>query len=181
MAKQSGNTLIIDTREDVLEELELLDVDELVKKVRDADLNTEYLLIEKLITFADVPGYGKCCTYSTDEKNSTDAYSKKSLEKRSQKNYLFYKTAKEISKYEHSKRNEKIFFNQTKQTNIHMPLEFYTFIGRKDSREEKNYDINNGDVHYYIVNSTFCETFAEKITNDTFEKLDREKKLKPIR
>ena len=45
MARQSGNTLIIESKEDIIEELDLLDVDEMVKRVQTADVGTEYMLI----------------------------------------------------------------------------------------------------------------------------------------
>jgi len=180
MAKQSANTIILSVKEDVLDEIEMLGVDELADIINKSAPDTEFLLIERLIVFADVLGSGKYCDYSTKKKDAENAYSKKELEKRAAKNYLFYKTSKEIVEYEKKNKAAKIFFNQTKQTNIHMPLDFYNFIGRKYSRVEKDYDINSGNVHCYIVNSTIRETFSKSKTDDTFEKLGREKRGKEI-
>lgn len=176
MARISSNAIVMQDREEILEEIDLLGVDELFTRIQSADETFEFLLIEKLVTFADVPGYGKCCTYSTKDKNHPNAYKNASLIKRAKQNYLFYKSTKEIVEIEKKSKANKVFFNQTKQTNIHLPLAFYEFIGRKDSRKERNYDINSGNVHCFLVNSTLRDTFSKEITDCSLDKLGKEKK-----
>lgn len=175
--RNSSNFRIVTDYHQIEEELDVLGQKKLWSEL--SPKNT-YLFVEKILTFADIPTYGKYC-YDEKIKKKKDAFSDQSIKQRAESNYLFYLTKSEIAAYELKNKKKKVFFCETKQSNISMPEAFYDFLGLDGgSRANKGTSLNSGIYSTFIVNSCIKDCFEEKITNETFAKLGRTALAKSI-
>lgn len=179
MSKQQRNKTgfkILSDIKQIKEELSILDVDVLKDALKD---DKEYLLIEKLISFADIPTFGKC-KYLKSDKNNKKAFSTSSIKQRIKQNYLFYNSNDEMYRYEIVNKKEQLFFCQTKQSNIYMPNCFYDFLGIPNARKKENINLNEGNYRCVLVNSTIEKYFLKEITDSTLKNLGRTYKAKDV-
>lgn len=102
--RNSGYTSIDRDVESIKYKLRLLEMDDLSSKIFADENNYEYLAVEKLLTFADIPNYAKYTYYSSD-KEKKDAYKEESIKARVNKNILFYNTIDNMVSFE--KKEEK--------------------------------------------------------------------------
>lgn len=169
--RNMGKPKIICDYEKIKEELRIIDMLELSNKMK---IDNEYILIEKLITFADIPCYAKYC-YNTEDKNQKNAFSKSKIEERVKKNKLFYSDINEMIKYEDSNKKEKLFFVQTKQANIALPNQFYSFLNKSYPNGKLKYTFDSKDgYNFFLVKKSLDEYFNPSITNKCLEKLGKE-------
>lgn len=179
MTKRNKSYVSIETNVDEIKfKLKLLDMDDLADRIFVNVNDFDYLLIEKLLTFADVPTYAKY-PYSSEEKKGKDAFSDEKIIERIEKNILFYNSRQDMFKFEKSNKKTKKFFLQTKQGNIYLPLEFYQFLDMKDPKEYDYvkhaprfiFDENHYDV--YLVRKSLDEYFSCDKTNECLKKLGK--------
>lgn len=173
--RNSGNSRVITDFEIVQEELETLCLKSLLDSM---SRDKEYMYIDKLLTYADVPTFGKHKANSED-KDGDEVYSEDSLNKRAKANYLFYYKPEQIIQIEKRNRREKHFFCETKQSNISLPSAFYSFLGTSQPRDGAS-DLNSGKYRTYLVNSCIGDAFDEESTNDLFSKLGRDRLAKKV-
>lgn len=171
MKRNSSNSRVITDYELIREELEILGQKKLVA---DMSREKEYMYVDKLLTYADVPSFGKHKANSSD-KEGTRVYSKENLQKRAQANYLFYYKEEQIIRIEKKQRPH--FFCETKQSNITLPIAFYQFIGTKNA---KSTDLSESRFTVLLVNNCISGAFDEDSTNELFSKLNRPKMAKKI-
>lgn len=172
MSKQQRNKTgfkILSDIKQIKEELSILNVDVLKDALKE---DKEYLLIEKLISFADIPTFGKC-KYRNSDKSKKNAFSKNSIKQRIGQNYLFYNSNNEMYKYEMSNKKDKLFFCQTKQSNIYMPNCFYDFLDISTPRKNRGFNINSDSRSCFLVNSTITKYFSKELTEATLKHLER--------
>lgn len=150
--------------------LRMLEMDKLINHLFVDEDESEYILVEKMITFADVPTFAKY-VYTSDEKKRKNSYDDDSIKERVKKNILFYNSIDEMISFEKKNKKNRRFFVQTKQGNIHLPKEFYSFLGK---REPKDYSNVNGKPRFvfesdkyniYLVRESLDEYFDMKKTN----------------
>lgn len=168
----------------VKEELEINNLSELSKNMNQ---ESEYLLIEKMISFADIPTSRKI-KYLTEDKTKANAFSKEQIEKRNKGNINFYATFDEMNKWE--LMNKGTFFCQTKQASIYMPSVFYEFIDipnpttRKKRNDNwtnfyksinKDFKLNSSLINCFICNSSVEKYFNNELTQKAYNKLGRDK------
>ena len=161
----------------IKEELEINNLKELSSIMKPA---SKYLLIEKLISFADVTTSRKL-RYLTGDKNKSGAFTKEKIEKRIKKNSSFYATFDEMIDWEWKHRSEKVFFCQTKQASIYMPSIFYSFLGVSDpttrnkpsSNWSGQYQLNGKRLDVFLCNSSVEKYFTKEATQKTYDKLSR--------
>lgn len=159
---------------------EAMDILERQEVKRELDHTKEYLYIEKVLTFADIPTYGKY-GYDETDKVKRGAFSEEKICERADKNYLFYSDRSEIAAYERKNKKQKIFFCETKQSNISLPLAFYEFLGLKGgSRKNIGTVLSEGKYTTFLVADCLKGCFEKNITDETFEKLGRAKQAKDI-
>ena len=158
--------------------LKMLEMDELSSLLFTQEEDHEYLAVEKLLTFADIPTYAKY-VYTSKQKKAKDVYSEEKILSRINKNILFYNENKEMINFENNNQKNKRFFVQTKQANIHLPIEFYEFLGKKNPRqypaikgkprfifEEDSYDV-------FLVRKSLNKYFSCEKTNECLKILNR--------
>ena len=97
---------IMNDLESIKEELQINNLECLLNKIKD---DSKYLLIEKFISFADVPTSRKL-EYLTKDKSKSDAFTKENIEKRNKANVGFYATYEEMTQWEWKHRKEKNSF-----------------------------------------------------------------------
>lgn len=162
---------VINEIELIQEELEEIGQSGLLKII---SKNNEYLLINKILTFADIPTFGKY-SYKTDDKLKKNSFSKHNIEKRVSKNRLFYFSNDEMAKIEWKNRSDKLFFCQTKQSNISLPNIFYEFLNIGGNR---NYKINKlckqNNYNVRLVNNSIEGYFDKESTNKLFNYYNRD-------
>lgn len=171
---------IMNDLESIKEELQINNLECLLNKIKD---DSKYLLIEKFISFADVPTSRKL-VYLTKDKSKSDAFTKENIEKRNKANVGFYATYEEMTQWEWKHRKEKKFFCQTKQASVYLPTDFYKFLGVSDPTTRSNkvsgswnasYQLLNEDVKAYVCNSSVEKYFTKDMTQSTYDKLSRTK------
>lgn len=171
---------IMNDLESIKEELQINNLDCLLNNLKE---NSKYLLIEKFISFADVPTSRKL-VYLTEDKSSSDAFTKENIEKRNKANAGFYATYDEMTKWEWKHRKEKLFFCQTKQASIYLPHDFYKFLGVSDPTTRSNkvsgnwsssYQLLSNKIKAFVCNSSVEKYFTQDMTQKTYDKLDRNK------
>lgn len=168
--KNMGKSKIYTDLNSIKDELKILGMDDLVSKI---NICNEYILIEKLITFADIPCFGKYC-YSTSDKEEKKAFCKANIEKRVKENKLFYSTINEMYQYEKSNKKNKLFYVQTKQANIALPIQFYKFINKGYPNGKSKYTFSEKDgYNFYLVNNSLNKYFNKKKTNECLEMLGK--------
>ena len=171
--KLMGNAKVITNKEEMMDILDSLGLSQINKKIEKS--RSEWMYIEKMITFADIPTRYKYCAQSS-HKNARDAYSEEKLKERADKNLLFYKTPNEMSAFEKKNKSKRIFFNQTRQSSIYLPDDFYIFVGEGAGARDKNgYLLNNSNRHCYLINSTMHD-FQNAETNRTLSNLNKNQK-----
>lgn len=168
----------------VKEELEINNLSVLSKNMSQ---ESQYLLIEKMISFADIPTSRKI-KYLTKDKTKANAFSKEQIEARNKGNINFYATFDEINKWE--LMNKGTFFCQTKQASIYMPSTFYEFIDipNPTTRKKKNdnwtnfyksinkdFKLNSSLINCFICNSSVEKYFNNELTQKAYNKLGRDK------
>ena len=169
--RNMGKPKFYTTIDSIKDELRVLDMLDLSSKINH---DNEYILIEKLITFADIPCFGKYC-YNTKDKTKNGSFSKKGIEERVKKNKLFYSKISEMVKYESSNKNEQLFYVQTKQANIALPIQFYSFINKPYPDGKLKYTFREDDgYNFFLVKKSLEEYFNKDITNQCLEKLGKE-------
>lgn len=131
-----------------------------LSKIMKNDKNWNYLLIRKNISHSDLINSGK-----RNGKSET-------LEK----NYLYYITTKEMKELEKQIGKE---FESAKQSNIHLPSEFYNFLDIKElerrkgpQKEKHEHPIISNYADVYLVNDTL-KYFDIEFTKKIFEKLNK--------
>lgn len=177
MKQEYKRPRIIDDFDAIKEELEINNLTELSSIMKPA---SKYLLIEKLISFADVTTSRKL-RYLTGDKNKSGAFTKEEIEKRIKKNSSFYATFDEMIDWEWKHRSEKVFFCQTKQASIYMPGIFYSFLGVSDpttrNKPSSNwggqYQLNGKRLDVFLCNSSVEKYFTKEATQKTYDKLLR--------
>jgi len=169
---------LINDFESIKEELQINNLNYLVADLKD---DSRYLLIEKFISFADIPTSRKL-QYLTSDKDLDDAFTKENIEKRNKANSAFYATYDEMNDWEWKHRKEKVFFCQTKQASIYVPTHFYRFLGVSDPTTRGNkvgcnwvesYQLINDNYNVYICNSSVEKYFGKELTQKTYDKLSR--------
>lgn len=174
----------------IKEELEINNLDEMIPILKKT---SEYLLIEKTISFADVMTSNKG-NYGSEDKKNENMFSKQKIEKRAKESYLtFYSKNKEIVEFEMKSQNitdpsKRKFFCETHQSSIYMPSDFYSFINMPNPTtrnkendnwtnfyKSKNYNcaLKNYGVKVFLCNSSVEKYFTKKMTESTFNKLDK--------
>lgn len=175
--RNSSNYRILTEIHQIEEALEIIGRDDLKNKMMSSN---SYLYVEKILTFADIPTFGKK-GYVEAEKKKRGAFSDENIAARAEKNYLFYSSKADIENYERMNKREKLFFCETKQSNITMPIAFYEFLGLEGgARENKGKLLNSEKYKCFLVNACLREMFEEDITSITFGKLARRKKGKKL-
>ncbi len=144
--------------------------------------DAEYLLINKVISSADVVTKGKF-PYKSEDKYKKDSFSKETIEKRCKRNTRFYIENADMENFELKNKKNKVFFIQTKQSNIHLPKEFYQFLNIGESYRNRRIsyiDKTNGyDV--YIVNSFIDNYFDYESTNELLKSYGREENASKVK
>ena len=79
------------------------------------DNDNQYFYVEKMLTFADIPTFGKYC-YEKKDKEKRGAFTEKNISEHAESNYLFYSEKQEIINYE--KKIGKIKFSFVKPNNL---------------------------------------------------------------
>lgn len=140
--------------------------------------DNRYFYIEKMITYADVPTFGKAL-YMSKDKDNPHAYDDDKMEMRAEKNRLFYTSKQDIINFEKSRKRRKQFFCETKQSNIYLPDSFYEFLNLTNPRKiqkidgKRQYLINNNQYSVYLVNSCLKKYFEKDMTNNTLNLLGK--------
>ncbi len=156
----------------ICEELKVLDMEHVVNQL---DPSAQFMLIEKYLTYADIPCFAKFC-YTKNDKNKRGAFKSEEIEKRVKKNILFYNDVKDMAKFEIKNKKEKRFFVETKQSNISMPKDFYKFIEVPEPRKQT---IDFGDAFsIYVVKKSLETYFISTKTNTCLNKLGKEETAK---
>lgn len=156
----------------ICEELKILDMEHVVNQL---DSSAQFMLIEKYLTYADIPCFAKFC-YTKKDKNKRGAFKRKEIEKRVKKNILFYNDVKDMVNFETKNSKEKRFFVETKQSNITMPNDFYKFIEVPEPRKQT---IDFGDeFSIYVVKKSVETYFISTKTNACLSKLGKEESAK---
>ena len=174
--RNSGYTSIDRDVESIKYKLRLLEMDDLSSKIFVDEKNYEYLAVEKLLTFADIPNYAKY-TYDSSDKEKKDAYKEESIKARVNKNILFYNTIDNMVSFEKKKKKDKRFFCQTKQGNIHLPKEFYTFLGKNEPdtypyvKGQPRFIFDDTNYDIFLVRKALDEYFDFNKTNECIKKL----------
>lgn len=177
--KRNQSYTSIETDPSVIKyKLKMLEMDELSELLFNKEEEYEYLSVEKLLTFADIPTYAKF-VYSTQDKVTKDAYSESKILSRIQKNILFYNNNADMIAFEKKNKIDKRFFVQTKQGNIYLPDKFYEFLGKRDPStypyvkgsprfvfDEENYNV-------FLVRKSLDDYFACDMTNKCLKVLSR--------
>ena len=88
--------------------LKMLEMDELSSLLFTQEEDHEYLAVEKLLTFADIPTYAKY-VYTSKQKKAKDVYSEEKILSRINKNILFYNENKEMINFENNNQKNKRF------------------------------------------------------------------------
>ena len=168
----------------IKEELEINNLTELSKIM---NAKSSYLLLEKMISYADVPTSRKI-RYLTKDKIKANAFTKENIGARNKGNINFYATFDEMNKWELA--NKGTFFCQTKQASIYMPSIFYEFIGiaNPTTRQKKNdnwtdfynscgqdFKLNSSSINCFICNSSVEKYFDKDLTQKAYDKLNRGK------
>lgn len=129
-------------------------------KVMKKDSEWNYLLIRKNISHSDLINSGK--------RNGKD----ESLDK----NYLYYITTKEMEELEEQTGKQ---FESAKQSNIHLPSEFYEFLEIKEltrrkgpQKEKHKHPIISEYADVFLVNDSL-KYFDIDFTKKIFEKLNK--------
>lgn len=180
--KYNGGPKILQDKELIKEELEVNFIEKLLEEVKE---DSELLLIEKTISFADVLGK---CGAGSDEKAKKNAFSKKEIEKRVKSNISFYTTYEEMEKFEKANKKDEVFFCQTHQTSIYMPSEFYEFLGIHNPTKRlksgsdwktfysscgEKYQLNSSSIGVFVFNESIEQYFTKEMTEKTYKVLNR--------
>ena len=165
MSKNKSDIRVISDKEDIIEELELLYLDDLVDDLNILDNKSTFIMIEKMLSFADIPTFGKT-VYSAKEKKEKNAFSLTKIKRRVSKNKLFYFDEQYMINFE---KNNRKFFCETKQSNIYMPPQFYQFLNIKN----KKFNLNDGNYKTYLINKTIKKYFNREMTNILFKSFNR--------
>ena len=178
----SGGSKIIKDKELIKEELEINFIEKLLDEV---DKNSELMLIEKTISFADVLGK---CGAGSEAKKKRNAFSKKEIEKRVKSNISFYTTYEDMAKFEKANKAKEVFFCQTHQTSIYMPSEFYQFLGIHNPTTRlkagsdwktfysscgEKFPLNSPTICVYAFNPSIEQYFTKEMTEKTYKVLNR--------
>ena len=156
----------------ICEQLKVLDMEHVVNQL---DPSAQFMLIEKYLTYADIPCFAKFC-YTKKNKTKRGAFKSEEIEKRVKKNILFYNDVKDMAKFETKNKKEKRFFVETKQSNITMPKDFYEFTGVPEPRNKR---IDFGDAFsIYIVKKSVETYFTSDKTNACLNKLGKNEAAK---
>lgn len=161
----------------IQEELDILGQNNLISLM---SREKEYLYIDKLLTYADIPTFGKNCSTRKDKADMAKPYSAVNIEKRAEKNYLFYYSKDEIIKIEKKRKKDNHFFCETKQSNISLPIEFFSFLDVNQPREGKKTGFDSKRYKFFLVNECIQNSFDENSTNELFKKLGRKNKAKQV-
>ena len=197
MKRHNARPKVLTDIESIKEELEINNLDEMIPLVKKT---SDYLLIEKTISFADVMTSNKG-NYGSDDKKKKDMFSKQNIEKRAKESYLtFYSKNDEIIEFEMKSQRisdykQREFFCETHQSSIYMPSDFYSFIcmpnpttrkKRNDNWTEyyknENYicSLKKYGVKVFLCNSSVEKYFTKKMTEATFEKLNKKGQAKDL-
>jgi hypothetical protein len=174
--RNSSNYRILSEFEEINDELALIDQETLRNRM---NVKNQYMLVEKILTFADVPAFGKY-SYESKNKQKKGAFSEEKIKERADKNYLFYFDKEFIEKYEKRNRKDKVFFCETKQSNIAMPKAFYEFLGLEGGARNNRISLNEAQYECYVSTKCLKGLFEEEITNETFSALKRSHKAKDL-
>ena len=170
--RNSSNFRILTEMQQIEDALEIIGRNDLKQMM---STKNDYFYLEKIMTFADVVTSGKKGYVSADKKEK-GAFSEAKIAERAEKNYLFYSTKNEIANYERINKRNKLFFCETHQSNISMPLAFYEFLGLEGgARANKGLLLNSDKYHCYLVNACLRNLFEENLTSSTLQKLSRSK------
>lgn len=174
--RNSGYASIDKDVDSIKYKLRLLEMDDLSSKIFTDENDYDYLAVEKLLTFADIPTYAKY-SYMSSSKEKKGAYTEERIKDRVNKNILFYNTIDEMVSFEKKRKKEKRFFCQTKQGNIHLPKEFYTFLDKGEPytypyvRGQPRFIFDNDNYDIFLVRKALDEYFDFNKTNECIKKL----------
>lgn len=175
MKTSFNHAKVLVDKDGILNELSINNLEKLSEIVKEYD---DVLLIEKLITFADVRTNRKV-PYQKSDKEAKDAFSDAKIKERANKNIGFYTTAEEMINFEKKHKRMHIFFNQTKQNSIYVPSEFYSFFSipnptqRKTNPGFSSYLIDDCKIETNLYNNSIFKYFDKEPTQNTYKALGR--------